>query len=162
MSRIPQSLLSSSPLPHHLQRQASSSASSACSEHMHCGNQPKPQTSRPRRAGSTEEVVAGTHETLAPHNRVPQSVLISFCSLCFLQRSASSTPCNTVMCLQKSTINRLDQQFSTGVPQEFLKHAIPDYSVRGTDLFSLRLSTKKMTTDSTTTTVLCECPVLNN
>ena len=30
-------------------------------------------------------------------------------------------------------------------PQEFLKHAVPDYLVRGTDLFSLRWSNKKMT-----------------
>ena len=36
------------------------------------------------------------------------------------------------------------------MPQEFLKHAIPDYLVRGTDLFSLRLSNKKMTTANTT------------
>ena len=34
----------------------------------------------------------------------------------------------------------LNEQVSTGVLQEFLKHAIPDYLVRGTDLFSLRLS----------------------
>ena len=32
----------------------------------------------------------------------------------------------------------LQQQFSTGMLQEFLKHAIPNYLVRGTDLFSLR------------------------
>ena len=31
----------------------------------------------------------------------------------------------------------LTQQSSISVPQEFLKHAIPDYLVRGTDLFSL-------------------------
>ena len=37
----------------------------------------------------------------------------------------------------------LDQWFSTGVLQEFLTHAIPDCVVRGTDLFSLRLSKKK-------------------
>ena len=34
----------------------------------------------------------------------------------------------------------VNQQFSTGVPHKFLKHAIPDYLVRGTDIFSLRLS----------------------
>ena len=39
----------------------------------------------------------------------------------------------------------LSQRFSTGVQQEFLKLAIPDL-VRGTDLLSLRLSNKKMTT----------------
>ena len=38
----------------------------------------------------------------------------------------------------------LGQQYSTGVPQEFLKHAIPDYLVRGTDLFSLTLSNRKI------------------
>ena len=38
---------------------------------------------------------------------------------------------------------RLTQRFSTGGPREVLKHAIPDYLVRGTDLFSLRLSNKK-------------------
>ena len=32
---------------------------------------------------------------------------------------------------------------STGMLQEFLKHAIPDYLLRGTDHFSLRLSKKK-------------------
>ena len=30
------------------------------------------------------------------------------------------------------------QAVSSAVPQEFLKHAIPDYFVRGTDLFSLK------------------------
>ena len=35
----------------------------------------------------------------------------------------------------------LDLQFSTSVPQEFLKHATPDHLVRGTDFFfPLRLS----------------------
>ena len=43
----------------------------------------------------------------------------------------------------------LEQQFSTVVPQEFLKHAMPDYLARGTDLFSLKLSGKKMTTVNT-------------
>ena len=42
------------------------------------------------------------------------------------------------------------QQFSTGVPQEFLKHAVADYLVWGTDLLSLRLSNKKMTMANTT------------
>ena len=44
----------------------------------------------------------------------------------------------------------------TGAPQDFLSHAIPDYLVRGTDLFSLRLSNKKMTTAYTTITIQCE------
>ena len=48
------------------------------------------------------------------------------------------------------TKNNLDQRFSTSVPQEFLTHVVPDYFVRGTDLFSLRLSNFKMTTANTT------------
>ena len=44
----------------------------------------------------------------------------------------------------------------TSVPQDFLKHTIPDYLVRGTDLFSLRLSIKQMTTANTTMAVQCE------
>ena len=48
------------------------------------------------------------------------------------------------------------QRFSTSVLQEFLKHAIPDYLVWGTDLFSLRLLNKKMTTANTTVAVQCE------
>ena len=43
------------------------------------------------------------------------------------------------------------QRFSTGVPQEFLKHAVPDYLVKGTDLFSLRLSNLKKKTAANTT-----------
>ena len=43
----------------------------------------------------------------------------------------------------------LDQGFSTGVLQEFVEHAVPDYLCRGTDLFFLRLSNKKMTTANT-------------
>ena len=38
--------------------------------------------------------------------------------------------------------------FSTGVPQGFLKHAVPDCLVRGTDLFSLRLSNYKRNDNS--------------
>ena len=40
--------------------------------------------------------------------------------------------------------------------QEFLNHATPDYLVRGTDLFSLRLPNKKMTTVDAAIAVLCE------
>ena len=43
----------------------------------------------------------------------------------------------------------LSQRFSMDVLKEFLKHAVPDYLVRGTDFFPLRLSNKKMTTAST-------------
>ena len=42
------------------------------------------------------------------------------------------------------------------MPQEFLRHAISDYLVRGTDLFSLRLSNKKMTIANTTIAVHCK------
>ena len=45
---------------------------------------------------------------------------------------------------------------STSVPQEFLKHAVPDYVVRGTHLFSLRFSNKTMTTANTTLAVWYE------
>ena len=48
------------------------------------------------------------------------------------------------------------QRFSTSVLQEFLKHAIPDYLVKGTDIFFLWLSNKKMTTTNTTIAVWCE------
>ena len=37
-------------------------------------------------------------------------------------------------CLCDACCN-VDQQFSTGVPREFLKYILPDYLVRGTDLF---------------------------
>ena len=50
----------------------------------------------------------------------------------------------------------LGQQFSNTVPQEFLKHTIPDYLVRGTDLFSLNWSNKNMTTANTTIAVQYE------
>ena len=37
----------------------------------------------------------------------------------------------------------LQQRFFTGVPQKVLKQAIPDHLVRGTNVFSLKLSSKK-------------------
>ena len=40
--------------------------------------------------------------------------------------------------------------------REFLKHAIPDYLVRSTDLFALRLSNKKLTTANITIAIQCE------
>ena len=52
--------------------------------------------------------------------------------------------------------DNLCQQFSTSILQGFLKHAMPDYLVRGTDLFSLRLSNKRMITANTIITVWCE------
>ena len=48
--------------------------------------------------------------------------------------------------LNQKPLNHTDpltQRFSNGVPQEFLKYAIPDYLIGGTDLFSFRLSNKK-------------------
>ena len=47
----------------------------------------------------------------------------------------------------------LTRAFSNSVPQEFFKHAIPDYLVRGMDLFSLTLSNKKVTAANTTTAI---------
>ena len=49
---------------------------------------------------------------------------------------------------QFSHLGILNQQFSTGMPQECLKHALPGSSVRGADLLSLSLSNKKMTAAS--------------
>ena len=69
------------------------------------------------------------------------------------------------MLVEEGRVNSLRQQFPTRVQwlQEFLKPAIPDYLVRGADLFSLRLSNKKMTTANTTVVaVWCECLVLNH
>ena len=66
-----------------------------------------------------------------------------FCS-CFVHLITSLRYCS------------LRQQFSTCVLQAFLKQAIPGYLVRGTDLFFLRLSNKKMTTANTTVVILCE------
>lgn len=40
------------------------------------------------KAGKPGEVMASTHETLAPRNMIPQSVLIPCSNLCFLQTSA--------------------------------------------------------------------------
>ena len=50
----------------------------------------------------------------------------------------------------------LGQRFSTSESQKLLKHALPDCLVRGTDLFSLRLSNKKMTAANTTVAVQYE------
>ena len=47
--------------------------------------------------------------------------------------------------ISEGTDTVLRQRFSPGGLQEFLKHATPDYLIRGTDLFFLRLSNKKMT-----------------
>ena len=49
------------------------------------------------------------------------------------------------------------------MPQEFLKHAVPDYLARGTDLYFLRLldKKKKKTTAKATTAIQWERPVLN-
>ena len=50
----------------------------------------------------------------------------------------------------------LDQQFSASVPQTLLNYPIPDYLVRGTDFFFLRLSNKKTTTPNTRIAIQCE------
>ena len=61
----------------------------------------------------------------------------------------------------KTVLLNLGQQFSTDVPQEFLKHMTRDYLFRSTNRFSPRLSNKKMTTLNTTL-FQCECPALNH
>ena len=43
----------------------------------------------------------------------------------------------------------IKQRFSAGTSQEFLKHAKPEYSARGTDLSSLTLSKRKKKKDNT-------------
>ena len=64
--------------------------------------------------------------------RLTHSELAALSSFVFLeQRISTATPRHT------------------SVPQESLKHAMPDYLVRGTDLFSLRLSSEKMTRANT-------------
>ena len=40
-------------------------------------------------------------------------------------------------------LNAIEQRFPTSLLRTFLKHGTPDYVVRGTDLFSLRLSIKQ-------------------
>ena len=59
--------------------------------------------------------------------------------------------------LNKNMFAKIGQtSISTGVPQEFLKHAIPDYLLRSTDLFSFRLSNENMATASTAMAIWCE------
>ena len=66
---------------------------------------------------------------------------------------ASNTYLKTIT---QINIIALQQQYLTAGPQTFLKHAIPDYLVRGTDLFPLRLSNTKMTTANRTKAIQCE------
>lgn len=54
------------------------------------------------------------------------------------------------------------QGFSTGEMHRFSKHAIPDYSARGSGLFSPRLSDKGMTEANTTIATCGVCPVLSH
>ena len=49
-----------------------------------------------------------------------------------------------------------DVLWHTDVSQEFLKHSVPDYLVRDTDLFSFSLSNEKMTTANATIAAWCE------
>ena len=90
-----------------------------------------------------------------------------------MERSRTSAFCkdSTVQSLwnlyrRGAVINKvtcsIEQQFSSSVQQEILKHAIPDYLLRATDLFTLRLSNKKMTIANTIITIWCECPVLDH
>ena len=50
----------------------------------------------------------------------------------------------------------LEQQLPTSALQGFVRHAVADYLVRDTDLFSLRQPDKKMTTANTTIATWCE------
>ena len=52
--------------------------------------------------------------------------------------------------------NAFNQQFSTGILQEFLKHAVPDYLVRSADLFPLRLSNKNDDNNHIIIAIWCE------
>ena len=67
--------------------------------------------------------------------------LVSFCIISSI--ACKSTIISKFKHLIENTFNSVDQRFSTGVPQEFLKHIISDYSVRGLTPFSFRLSKKK-------------------
>ena len=55
-----------------------------------------------------------------------------------------------------ASVSGLYQRCSTGVPPEFSKHATPDCSVRGTDLFPFRLSPKTVTTANLAIGIPCE------
>ena len=48
------------------------------------------------------------------------------------------------------------------MPQEFLKHAIPDCLVRGTELFPLDRQKEKKVTVNKTIALWSECSVLNH
>ena len=57
--------------------------------------------------------------------------------------------------------NRLELRSAIWVLQEFLKHAIPDYLVSGSDLFSLRMSKKRMVTALDGVAQWIECQPVN-
>ena len=52
--------------------------------------------------------------------------------------------------------NYAEELFSTSMPQEFLTRAVADYLVGDTDLFSLSLSNREMTTAKKTIAIWCE------
>lgn len=56
----------------------------------------------------------------------------------------------------------VQSRFPTCVLLEFSKPAIPEYFVRATDVFFLRLTNKEMTSANTTVATQCECLVLNH
>ena len=56
----------------------------------------------------------------------------------------------------------LEQWFSTGMPQEFLKHAIHNHLVRGTNLFSFTLSNLKTEDSQHNNSCWYECPTSNH
>ena len=67
---------------------------------------------------------------------------------------------NHARCSIPPTAHVLGQPFSTGVPPEFLKHAVPGSLVSSTGLSSLRLSNTKKA--NLTVALQCECSVLNH
>ena len=97
-----------------------------------------------------------TVEQRTPTPGLQTEAHLSFAScLSHIPHSPCAVFCETAPIPKRVGTATVKQQFSTGMPQEFLKHAIPDYLVRSIDLFALRLSDKKMTTANTTIAIQC-------
>lgn len=98
-----------------------------------------------------------THSSPNPHRQAPDAQGKPGSSQQWqrLAQKPGQAPC-------ASCAGALHRRFSAGVPREFLKRATPGYAVRGSGLFSLRLTDQKRTTPSTTTSVRRECHVLNH
>ena len=101
------------------------------------------------------------HHLSFPHLSLQLTAFYVLSVRCELSIYLLSTFCVyfVILCKRKSDVslqrqcsivnNVLRQQFSNAVPQVLLKHAVPAYLVRGTDLFSVRLSNKKIITTNT-------------